>query len=134
MNANPESEHIRNAALIDDEAVAILALRALVQTYCPSVRIIASASTMPAAMAIARSGEADLLFVDIELPGGSGFEVADAARECGASIVFLSAHNRRKEAHARFPDAGFLTKPVSIEELRAAVAASPVSREEEEER
>jgi two-component system, OmpR family, copper resistance phosphate regulon response regulator CusR len=91
----------------------------------------------PRALALALSGDFDLIILDLGLPGGDGFDVLRAVRDRGqhVPILVLTGHFEQRDAVACL-EAGaddYMTKPFRFEELLARVAAllrRPAIREE----
>jgi signal transduction histidine kinase len=86
----------------------------------------ATALTAEAALAALRDeGPFDLLLADIQMPGMSGLELSQAAREIDPAIavVIMTGHSTVDTLHAsvRRGVADYLTKPFEIEELRSVV-------------
>ncbi|HRG56440.1 MAG TPA: response regulator, partial [Lacunisphaera sp.] len=78
--------YYRKAILIDDEPLARLELRRLLQAH-PQVGIAGEAGTLADARDLLSRAGYDLVFLDIQLRGGSGFDLLDSVLP-GAQIVF----------------------------------------------
>lgn len=108
------------ALLVDDERLARLELARLLKVH-PEVEVVAEADSVDhAEAAIDRHGPG-VIFLDISMPGASGFELL-ARRRVHARVVFVTAHDefavRAFEVHAL----DYLLKPVIPERLAATVA------------
>ncbi len=70
-----------------------------------------------------RQQTVDLLMTDVELPDGSGFDVAREAlsQNPGLPVIFCSGHDVRDSARLFGPNAHLLRKPVDLHELEALV-------------
>lgn len=119
------------ALIVDDESHAVEGLVELLKLYCPEVEVAATSSSIRDAVAKIVSVKPDIAFLDVELPEGDGFDLAETAKESGCSLVFVTGH--ADYAHRAFAvDAvHYLLKPVSYKELRVAVARATVRREKE---
>lgn len=85
-------------------------------------RVIASASTAAAAVALARESEADLALLDVNLGHGeTSFEAADILRGRGVPFAFLTGYGPQG-VRADLRDAPILNKPVDPDELRRLLA------------
>jgi CheY-like chemotaxis protein len=112
--------------VVDDNLDAAESLVALLQALGHTTRV---AHDGPQGLAAAREFKPDLAFLDIGLPGMSGYEVARAIRRTWGlrqmTLIALTgwgAQSDQRQSH----DAGFdqhLTKPVSLEALEQALAA-----------
>jgi two-component system, LytTR family, response regulator len=91
-------------AIVDDEAPARRRLRTLLARE-PDVDLVAECADGPAAVAAIRAHRPDLLFLDIQMPEMSGFDVlAEVGTDAVPAIVFVTAYDqhalRAFDAHA----------------------------------
>lgn len=109
------------AVIIDDEAHGRLALREKLKLFCPEVEIIAEAENGRLGLSIIREHRPELIFLDVEMPELSGFEMLNQLKERTGHIVFTTAYNQyaiKAIKHAAFD---YLLKPIDIEELKNTV-------------
>ena len=108
--------------LVDDETEAIRGLQAYLAAYCQQVEICATASSVAEAKQCCRQYSPDLIFLDIEMPGGSGFDLLSlfdgTARP---EIIFTTAHAQHAIQAFREGASDYLLKPIDIGELKEAV-------------
>ncbi|MFN8287694.1 MAG: LytTR family DNA-binding domain-containing protein [Chitinophagales bacterium] len=109
------------AILIDDEAKARRILEALIKEYCPDVEIVATAEDVPSGVIAINQHKPDVLFLDVEMPGYTGFQLLDFFKETDFEIVFTTAHSDYALQAFRVSAIDFLLKPIQISELIAAV-------------
>ncbi len=107
--------------IADDEPLALELLRLYADRH-PSLEP-AGAFTSPAeALRAIRAADGPALaFLDINMPGINGLELAAAAREAGVRIVFVTAHREYALDGFRLNALDYLLKPVSYEEFSEAV-------------
>ena len=79
------------AILVDDEHNNLENLRLLLAKYCPEVQVLAMASTVVEALEHFRAYQPELIFLDIEMPGGNGFELLDALKGYNFEVIFVTA-------------------------------------------
>jgi two-component system LytT family response regulator len=113
---------VTRTILIDDEPNTRAALRALLQHYCPEVMIIGEAASAEDGLQLLRTQTPDLLFLDVEMPLGSGFDLLDMLGNASFDIIFTTAHDRYALRAIKCCALDYLLKPVGVAELRAAVA------------
>src|SRR5690242_11409511 len=82
---------MHRALIIDDEIAAREELRSLLAAH-PSITVTGEAGTMSNARALLTGGNYDLVFLDIQLLGGLGFDLLPHVRE-PANVVFVSGHD-----------------------------------------
>lgn len=118
--------------LVDDEALARLRLRGLVESLAePACEVVAEAGDADAALAWLRDHAADLLLLDIRMPGRSGLHLAAALRRMPAppAVVFVSAHAGHAIDAFELEAVDYLTKPVRRERLQAALQRVALRRD-----
>jgi two-component system LytT family response regulator len=108
--------------IIDDEASTRGALHALLTHYCPDVTVIGQAASAEAGFQLLRAQTPDLLFLDVEMPLGNGFDLLDALGEVAFDIIFTTAHDQYALRALKACALDYLLKPVGVADLRAAVA------------
>lgn len=111
-----------NAVLVDDEKNARLALRKMLEHFCPEVCITGEATTAIEALSLIRKLQPDLVFLDVEMPGGTGFDLLDAIDEPQFRIIFTTAHEQYSIPAIRAGASDYLLKPINVDELKSAVA------------
>jgi DNA-binding LytR/AlgR family response regulator len=90
----------------------------------PELQIVAKAANGLDALRLASEHTPDIVFLDIQMPGMSGLDVAAqlAAGEHGPHIVFITAHDHYAVAAFEHSAADYLLKPASVERLSRTVA------------
>lgn len=109
------------ALLIDDEQHNLDNLRALLETYCPQVDVCAWALNAKSATSLLYKYQPDLVFLDIQMPEQNGFDWLRSLSSCDFDVVFVTAYDHYAIQALRFAALDYLLKPVSIDELQAAV-------------
>ncbi|MEP7245221.1 MAG: response regulator [Gammaproteobacteria bacterium] len=108
------------AVIIDDEALARRELRRLLTEF-PWLEIIGEASHVDEAEATIDRLSPDLIFLDIQMPGGSGFDLL-ARLERAPHVIFTTAHDRHAVQAFEVNALDYLLKPIEPERLAAALA------------
>jgi len=107
--------------IVEDEQTSREILRSYLTKYCPTVEIIGEASNIDEALLLIRNNELDLVFLDVEMPYGSGFDLLEKLDKTSFEVVFVTAYNQYAiealNSHASY----YLLKPISIDELIKAV-------------
>lgn len=110
---------LRRALLIDDEPLARLELRRLLAAH-PAVEAVGEAGTINDARALLGRADYDLVFLDIQLRGGSGFDLLDSVKP-SAQIVFVTAYDRFALRAFEVNALDYLLKPVTPARLKATL-------------
>jgi len=111
--------YYRKAILIDDEPLARQELRRLLAAH-PQVSIAGEAGTLADARDLLGRAGYDLVFLDIQLRGGSGFDLLDSVLP-GAQIVFVTAYDRFALRAFEVNALDYLLKPVAAPRLAATL-------------
>ena len=109
------------AILVDDEKHCRKVLALLLAKYCPQVTLLASCSDGPTGLEAIEDHHPDLVFLDIEMPGMSGFDLLRLSRYTGFRVIFTTAYNEYAIQAIRHNALDYLLKPVDKDELRQAV-------------
>lgn len=109
------------AIIIDDEESGRETLRQLLERFCPEVQIIATADSPTNGIAAIQEHTPDLVFLDVEMPGGTGFTVLEAFPTLHFHVVFVTAYQHYAMKAIKFSALDYLLKPVDVQELQKAV-------------
>jgi len=109
------------AILIDDEIQAREALKKILEETCYDITIIAEAGTLENARQVINKNKADIVFLDIALPDGYGFDLIPQLRDLGIKVIFVTAHNEYALKAFRVSAVDFLLKPLDPLELFSAI-------------
>ena len=112
---------VLRALLIDDEVHCIETLRYELQLNCPQVKIVGTASSGPAGIESIHELKPDLVFLDIEMPGMSGFEMMGKLDKVDFAVIFVTAYDQYALQAFRCAATDYLLKPVISEQLKDAV-------------
>lgn len=108
-----------DALLIDDEASCRADLRRKLEAH-PQIRVVGEAATMKTARTLLAEATYDLVFFDVQLIGGTSFDLVPAVR-AGAAIVFVTAHDLFAVRAFEVNALDYLLKPVVPSRLAATV-------------
>ena len=110
-----------NAILIDDEITGLESLQLAIEKYCPDVVIKGSYNTPQQGLAGIREHHPDLVFLDVQMPQMSGFDVLQQAAPITFDVIFVSAHDQYAIKAIKFSALDYLLKPIDVDELIHAV-------------
>jgi len=110
--------------IVDDEPLARERVRTLLDGSA-DVRVVAEASDGPSALQAYDEAAPDLVFLDIQMPGASGLELAEAWRSEGGRpvpvIVFVTAFDQFAVEAFRLHALDYLTKPIDADRFAEAM-------------
>jgi two-component system LytT family response regulator len=121
------------ALIVEDEERSRQVLQNLLQTYCPQVQVLDMADSVDSAVAKIKEHAPELVFLDVQINGGTGFDVLDKLRGEKISVIFTTAYDQYALKAFKFSAIDYLLKPIDIEELKAAVSKAENSKGQEDE-
>ncbi|MGK2862432.1 MAG: LytR/AlgR family response regulator transcription factor [Chitinophagaceae bacterium] len=118
------------AMLIDDEPRGLSSLEKLLKMNCPEVDVIGCSSNAEEAKEKLSQLHPRLVFLDIAMPGKSGFELLKELGQIDFEIIFITAHNNYMMQAFQFSAVDYLLKPVDEDLLSEAVKRAGKKMEE----
>ncbi|HEX6172068.1 MAG TPA: LytTR family DNA-binding domain-containing protein [Chitinophagaceae bacterium] len=110
------------AVIIDDEKDSIDTLKWKLENYCPDVNVISSFEKPAEGVSYLKKNPVDLLFLDIEMPMLTGFDVLEElGRDISFDIIFITAYDNFGIQAVKFSALDYLLKPVQNKELKEAI-------------
>lgn len=113
-----------NALVIDDEADARNVMRKLLELFCPEISLLLEAEDGEQAMKLVNNRKFDFAFVDIQLNGESGIDVAKKISRFCPNIIFVTAYDKYAVEAFQTEAIHYLLKPVDPELLQQAIRRS----------
>jgi len=114
-----QSQH--RVIIVEDEKHSLEALKNLLTEFFPEVNVVAMASDVKNATDIIRQHQPDIVFMDIELNPGTGFDVLTHTRNLNYAVIFTTAYEQYAIQAIRFSSVDYLLKPIDLDELRGAI-------------
>ncbi len=107
--------------LIDDEPSGRIVLKELLTKYCPGVQIADEAASVTEAYEKISSLQPDFIFLDIQMPGGNGFDLLKKFDEINFDTIFVTSYDKYAITAIKFSALDYLLKPVDISDLVSSV-------------
>ncbi|MEO5998448.1 MAG: LytTR family DNA-binding domain-containing protein [Chitinophagaceae bacterium] len=120
---------ILKAVIVDDEICSREFLRALLEEFCPDLRVTGVAASVEEAVKVIQNQKPDIIFLDIELQTGTGFNVLEQFSEPAFHVVFTTAYDHYAIKAIKFSAVDYLLKPIDVEDLQKAVERALVKVE-----
>lgn len=111
---------VMRAVVIDDEKTSRETIIHLLHEH-KNVEVIGEASTVQDAIELISNEEPNLVFLDIRLQGGSGFDVTKALSHIAFNVIFTTAYSQYAVQAIRLSALGYLLKPIDPNELKHAI-------------
>lgn len=110
-----------NAIIIDDEKNALENLALKVSKYFPEIAITHTFQNPKKAIEEINNKQPDLVFIDIEMPVLSGFDVLSKIENPDFEIIFVTAYNEYAINAIKHSAIGYIVKPIDNDELVPAI-------------
>lgn len=107
--------------IIDDELNSLSVLKMLIEKYCPDVQVIGEAGDARAGKKMIDECSPDIVFLDIEMPLASGFDLLDTLEQRNFQTIFVTAYDQYALRAIKYSALDYLLKPIGIDEFVAAV-------------
>lgn len=109
------------AVIIDDEKHAVEAISILLEQFAQDIQLVGTAHSVARGIALIEKEKPDLVFLDIELNDGLGFEVAEKTAQVGYKLVFTTAYDQYAIRAFKVRALDYLLKPLDMVEFRKSV-------------
>ena len=109
------------AIIVDDEINNVHNLQLLLQLHCPSVQVIAMATSADEAERLILSKKPDLVLLDIQMPERNGFDLLRSLPDPRFEIIFVTGFDKYGIQAVRFSAIDYLLKPIIVSDLVEAI-------------
>jgi two-component system, LytTR family, response regulator len=116
--------------LVDDEANNLQFLQSLLKGHCPSLQVLETASSAADGLLMIQELHPQLVFMDVDMPGMTGFEVLKKLEPLSFEVIFVTAYNQYAMEAFEYNAVAYITKPIVTEKLVAAVEKAIIKIEE----
>ncbi len=107
--------------IIDDEAHARESLSKMLSLNCPDITILGTASSANEAFEKITKLKPDLIFLDVEMPNGTGFDLLTRFSKPTFKVIFVTGFDQYALNAIKFSALDYLLKPINAKELIEAV-------------
>lgn len=109
------------ALIIDDEVAASESIEIILSEFCPDIEIAGIANTPKDGISMILKTNPDIVFLDIEMPAMTGFELLKTIPDRNFDVIFITAYNHYATEAFKVHAIDYILKPVNIEDLIGAV-------------
>jgi two-component system, LytTR family, response regulator len=103
--------------IIDDEKRSRDTLNGLINKFCPEIDVIGFADNYESSLVLIRTQKPQLVFLDIQLNDGNGFQILEQLRPVNFEVIFTTAYDQYAIKAIRYSALDYLLKPVIPDEL-----------------
>jgi len=111
-----------SAIVIEDEQNSRELLINMVNNYCDEITVIGYAWDVKSGIESIKEKQPDLVFLDIEMDGGNGFDILNQTKDIAFSVIFVTGYNQYAIKAIKYAALDYLLKPVDLRELRLAIS------------
>lgn len=117
------------AIIIEDEKRSRETLNGLLKLYCKNVNVVAEADGVQSGLDAIHKFRPDVIFLDIQMPDGSGFKLLESLGEINFDIIFTTAYDQYAIKAIKFSAIDYLLKPIFPDDLVVAVKKAEEKRD-----
>ncbi len=109
------------ALIVDDLKKNRESLQKLLTEYCPQVSVTGNAASVAEAIRFFEHNHPNIVFLDVEMPNGSGFDLLRQLKQINFKVIFVTAHAHYALKAIKFSAVDYLLKPIDVDDLVEAV-------------
>lgn len=107
--------------IVEDEKHSRETLAGMLERYCKNVEVIAEAESYRSGLELIRKYSPDVVFLDIQMPDGSGFRLLEELDTINFAIIFTTAFDQFAIKAIKYSALDYLLKPIDPDELVNAI-------------
>ncbi|MBC9811207.1 response regulator transcription factor [Crocinitomicaceae bacterium CZZ-1] len=112
---------MRKALIIDDENRTRDLIAKMINSFGLDIEAIPAGENVQSGIRAIEEHRPDIVFLDIQMPDGTGFDLLKAIPDKNFEVIFITAHEEFAIKAIKFSALDYILKPVDPEELKAAV-------------
>ncbi len=105
------------AVIVDDEFLNRELLNLLIERFSPEIKVLAIAGNLGEARQAIKEHQPDLVFLDIKMPDGNGFDLLAEFKNKNFEVVFVTGFDQYSERAFKMQAFDYIIKPIDIEKL-----------------
>jgi len=109
------------AVIIEDVALAREALKKDLDLHCPEILVSGMAEGVLSGAKLIRKYDPDIIFLDVELTDGTGFDLLDIISDHNGKVIFTTGSEHYAIKAFRFAAIDYLLKPIQVDQLKDSI-------------
>jgi two-component system LytT family response regulator len=105
------------AIIIDDESNQRENIRLILEKHCAGVDVIAEGASAMEGISLLHKLSPDVMFLDVQMPGGTGLELLKTLDNLETKVVLVTAHSNHMQEAFKVRVFDYLIKPIDIHEM-----------------
>lgn len=107
--------------IIDDDQLARRGLRRIIEQNFREIEIVGEADSVSSGVELINEVEPELVFLDIEMPDGNGFNLLEKLTKINFKVVFTTSYSDYAITAFKYSAFDYIVKPVLIENVRSTI-------------
>lgn len=108
-------------AIIDDEIKSLLILKKLLTDHCAGIEVIIETTNISRGCTLIKEKRPQLVFLDVEMPEGTGFDLLSEFDTPFFHVIFVTAHSSYAVKAFKYSAVDYVVKPIDVDDLVGAV-------------
>ncbi|BDS12061.1 LytR/AlgR family response regulator transcription factor [Aureispira anguillae] len=109
------------AVIIDDEPMSVGVLQALLEELASDIELLGTAATIEDGISLIERVQPALVFLDIHLKNGYGFDILKKVNYTNFQVIFITAYHNYAVKAFQFSALHYLLKPINDDDLEEAI-------------
>ena len=109
------------AIIIDDEQESRNTIFNILKNFCKNVSVVGQAENVAEGINKINTEKPDIVFLDIQMPDGTGFDLLERIKHIGFQVIFITAYDQYALKAIKFSALDYILKPVDPQQLIDAV-------------
>jgi len=111
-----------HTVIIDDDQLARRGLRRILEQNFKEIQVLGEADSVASGLKLIDEVDPDLVFLDIEMPDGTGFRLLEQLSEVNFKVVFTTSYSDYAITAFKYSAFDYIVKPVLIENVRSTIS------------
>jgi two-component system LytT family response regulator len=107
--------------IIEDEESSLYVLQDMISQLAPNLNVQGTASHLESAVQLIKDNTPDLVFLDVRIGDGTGFDLLEKLSDRNFELIFVTAYDTYALEAFRFAAIDYLLKPIGMNEFEEAV-------------
>jgi len=108
--------------IIDDDQLARRGLRRILEQNFEEIEIMGEADSVAAGLSLIKEVDPDLVFLDIEMPDGTGFSLLEQLPSVNFKVVFTTSYSDYAITAFKYSAFDYIVKPVLVENVKSTIS------------
>lgn len=107
--------------VVEDEKKSREVILSLIQKHCPELQVVGEADSVGKAVEVIKKEKPELVFMDIQLADGTGFDILEQVQGIDFYLIFATAFDQYAIKAIKYSAIDYLLKPIDGDEMKGAV-------------